>query len=395
MDPLAVLDIGLRGAAVALLLFLAALLLRDGWRVRPARYAAIFVLSSIGFAVSSAPDLQQHLTPWLVPFHIGRFGDPALLWPLSAVIFDDEFRPSWRHAAVWLVVVALGFACLTVHEPVVGLASMLVNVACVGLAAWHAVAGRAGDLVEGRRRLRAVFVLAIGFSALADTVTELVMNGQPQPLPVDLTRLVLLLVVVVGSGLALLGVLSDGPLLSLLLPRQAVPAVDPPSTPPSEAADKATLAALDDLMERQRCYREEGLTIAALAARLGLPEYRLRRLINQGLDYRNFAEFLNRYRLQDTTAALADPAQEAVPILTIALDAGFGSIGPFNRAFKAQTGLTPTEFRRARLAEAAARRAVSAIAESGIALPVSETGEKASVIPITLLRQRRAVRPPA
>ena len=36
-----------------------------------------------------------------------------------------------------------------------------------------------------------------------------------------------------------------------------------------------------------------------------------------------------------------------VPILTIALDAGFASLGPFNRAFKAETGLTPTEYRRA------------------------------------------------
>jgi AraC-like DNA-binding protein len=37
-----------------------------------------------------------------------------------------------------------------------------------------------------------------------------------------------------------------------------------------------------------------------------------------------------------------------VPILTVALDAGFGSIGPFNRAFKAHTGLTPSEYRRSR-----------------------------------------------
>ena len=38
-----------------------------------------------------------------------------------------------------------------------------------------------------------------------------------------------------------------------------------------------------------------------------------------------------------------------VPILTIALDAGFQSLGPFNRAFKVQTGMTPTEFRRQQL----------------------------------------------
>jgi AraC-like DNA-binding protein len=38
-----------------------------------------------------------------------------------------------------------------------------------------------------------------------------------------------------------------------------------------------------------------------------------------------------------------------VPILTIALDAGFQSIDRFNRAFKAHTGQTPSEFRRDRL----------------------------------------------
>jgi AraC-like DNA-binding protein len=40
-----------------------------------------------------------------------------------------------------------------------------------------------------------------------------------------------------------------------------------------------------------------------------------------------------------------------MPVLTIALDAGFQSIGPFNRAFKAATGVTPTEFRRQALAD--------------------------------------------
>jgi AraC-like DNA-binding protein len=44
-----------------------------------------------------------------------------------------------------------------------------------------------------------------------------------------------------------------------------------------------------------------------------------------------------------------------VPILTIALDAGFQSLGPFNRAFKAHAGVTPSEFRRDRFAEAERR----------------------------------------
>ena len=96
---------------------------------------------------------------------------------------------------------------------------------------------------------------------------------------------------------------------------------------------------------RQRAYRREGLTIGALSAELGVPEYRLRQLINEGLGHRNFNAFLNRYRIEEAKAALADPEQKEVPVLTIAMDAGFQSIGPFNRAFKAATDLTPTEFR--------------------------------------------------
>jgi AraC-like DNA-binding protein len=101
-------------------------------------------------------------------------------------------------------------------------------------------------------------------------------------------------------------------------------------------------------MTVDRAYRQEGLSIGQLAQRLGLPEYRLRQLINQGLGYRNFASFLNFYRIAEAKAALVDSAQAEVPILTIALDAGFNSLGPFNRAFKAQTGMTPSEFRRLR-----------------------------------------------
>ena len=54
---------------------------------------------------------------------------------------------------------------------------------------------------------------------------------------------------------------------------------------------------------------------------------------------------LNDFRIAEAQAALADPEQRGVPILTIALDAGFGSLAPFNRAFRLAHGCTPSEFR--------------------------------------------------
>ena len=98
-------------------------------------------------------------------------------------------------------------------------------------------------------------------------------------------------------------------------------------------------------MDLNKPHRDERLTIAALAAQLGEQEYRLRRLINGRLGYRNFPAFLNSFRLAEVKAALADPAQAEVPILTIALDAGFGSLGPFNRAFREDEGMTPSSWR--------------------------------------------------
>jgi AraC-like DNA-binding protein len=56
------------------------------------------------------------------------------------------------------------------------------------------------------------------------------------------------------------------------------------------------------------------------------------------------ADFLHHHRLQEAASRLTS---ESLPILTIALECGYGSIGPFNRAFRQRFGMTPTEYRAA------------------------------------------------
>jgi AraC-like DNA-binding protein len=126
-----------------------------------------------------------------------------------------------------------------------------------------------------------------------------------------------------------------------------------PTSPTPFDPDAAAMQRLDTLMRRDAVWRETGLSIGALAERAGLPEYRLRRLINGRLGFRNFTAFLNEYRLAAAVARLGDPAEIRLPVLTIALDLGWGSIGPFNRAFRARFGLTPTEYRQQKLGWAA------------------------------------------
>ena len=61
--------------------------------------------------------------------------------------------------------------------------------------------------------------------------------------------------------------------------------------------------------------------------------------------FRNFADFLNARRIEAARTALADPDKARLPVSSIAFDLGYASLGPFNRAFKDATGLTPTAWR--------------------------------------------------
>lgn len=103
-------------------------------------------------------------------------------------------------------------------------------------------------------------------------------------------------------------------------------------------------------MDVEALWRREGLTIGDLANAVGLPEHRLRRLINDQLGHRNFASFVNQRRIAEARILLSDPASAARTVASIAFDLGFGSLGPFNRAFRDETGLTPTEYRRQAMA---------------------------------------------
>jgi AraC-like DNA-binding protein len=102
---------------------------------------------------------------------------------------------------------------------------------------------------------------------------------------------------------------------------------------------------LERLMVEEKIYREENFTIRRLAEALNIKEYRLRRLINTNLGYRNFNQFLNQYRIEEVARLLVDPDTRHLPVLSIALDMGYRSLSPFNKAFREIKGMTPTEYR--------------------------------------------------
>lgn len=338
----------LRGAAGGLFLLLAYLFAGDWKNSLTARVGVMLTIG--GACYLSLPVIPVHLEDslWRVPLLVMSLSTPGLFWLLASSWFDDDFKLRPGHVVAIVICVAFGFAGNYYYRKT-GMGNWPLaigwrgsSLAFVLLSIFVSLRGRKDDLVESRRRLRLALSLAIAVVILGTVFSELPLRAWPPTLGWRMLNAAGMFALAATLAVALLG--WRDPAL-LVPPPKPVAHV----APRIEADDTLLLTRLDTDMRHDRLYRQDGLTITAVAARLGVPEYRLRRAINQGLGARNFNAYLNGFRLQESEEALADPAQREVPILTIAMDAGFGSLAPFNRAFRDRHGCTPTEYRATKL----------------------------------------------
>ena len=345
-------DLLLRAATVALSFSAALAVALRRHRGAAAPYAA-FAIAGIGaFMIASAPGAHWALGLAAFFFNAWCLATPAVVWLLARCLFRDAGRHDAKHVlAIGALVCAtmagdygryaLGpLAAYPGEAHLLLLAGRAAAVALLASACAMAVMHWREDLVEQRRRARAAFIVVVGAAFVALAGSEFVFGGRGAPLDVLLVGHGLLL----ALAFALLQVLARGGLAELL-DEPAPAAAVPFAVVRSDGLDAALAQRVAGEMDKRKLWKREGLGIAELAGELGTQEYRLRRAINRHLGYRNFNDFLHDYRLKEAAARLADPGERHLPVLTIALDCGYGSIGPFNRAFKARYGITPSQFR--------------------------------------------------
>jgi AraC-like DNA-binding protein len=347
-------DLALSAGTTTLLVLLAALQLRDFRAVAAGRLAAVFALGSAAHALTAASGFAAPVTPWQAALIAVSTGNAVVFWLFARALFDDAFEVRGWHAAPWAAVVALSLINCLVLAPaqmrdrqILGIAIRVISLGFVALALGQTITSWSTDLVEDRRRLRVFVVVATAIYVGVNAVLQLFVPANGAPGIVPTVNAAILAAVVIAIAYSLLRVGGE-----TIFPAAEVQPAAAVVSNQTSAADRRLLDALMRLMADDRIYRHEGITIGNLATRLAVPEYKLRRLINRRLGYRNFNVFLNNHRIEEAKAALADPSQAEVPVITIAMDAGFQSLGPFNRAFKATTGVTPTEYRRLKEARA-------------------------------------------
>jgi AraC-like DNA-binding protein len=135
-----------------------------------------------------------------------------------------------------------------------------------------------------------------------------------------------------------------------VFPTITLPQTDKIQEPSLKIADKQAeiyFKILVDFMNTQKPYLDGECSIQDVSERTSIPLHHLSNIINQRLE-KNFADFINEYRVEAAKEMLISKKYETLTMEAIGFECGFGSKSIFNKSFKKYTEQTPTEFRKSK-----------------------------------------------
>jgi AraC-like DNA-binding protein len=334
-----VLEVLIRGAAVGGFLLLSVAIAHA--RRTPIRVTgALFCLAAASHTLTQCRLAFDALGYAKAPVWTLSVVGAGLFWAFAIELFGDNRRLVATRFLPTALLLVNGVLAITAPPAFTRPLWLLQNVisAVLMLHVLYVVwTGWRADLVEARRRLRGPL---LGAAAIYTLVTVSVQSAEMFSQPAGQLSLLAAVCLVALS-------VAGGAVFLRAEPELFGPTAGPAAERPVEPRDQPLLARLQHALDGEEVWREEGLTISALATRLGAPEHHLRRLVNEGLGYRNFVAFVNERRIAAAKQALSDPQKARTTIATVAYEVGFGSLGPFNRVFRETTGQTPTAWRKA------------------------------------------------
>lgn len=119
--------------------------------------------------------------------------------------------------------------------------------------------------------------------------------------------------------------------------------VEPVQVEPAAATpeDHEIMGRLEQLMSRQKFYRDENLNLSRLARKMGLPSRQISQAINRATGG-NVSQYINQLRVKDACRLLEETDQSVTSVM---LESGFQTKSNFNREFRRITGMSPVAWR--------------------------------------------------
>jgi AraC-like DNA-binding protein len=99
------------------------------------------------------------------------------------------------------------------------------------------------------------------------------------------------------------------------------------------------------LMEIEKVYCDADISLQSLAEKMSIAPHLLSQLLNEKMD-RNFADYINQYRIEEAKKILQNPRGARRKISTVAIEVGFNTMAAFYTAFKKYTNMTPSRYKK-------------------------------------------------
>jgi len=112
-----------------------------------------------------------------------------------------------------------------------------------------------------------------------------------------------------------------------------------------ESEIQSYVSALRQVMQTEKMYLHETLTLRTLANRLQLDPNLVSYVLNNILQ-KSFYDYVNEFRIEEVRRKFDDPAYAHIKMIEIAFECGFNSKATFNRVFKNFTGKSPSAFKK-------------------------------------------------
>ncbi len=111
----------------------------------------------------------------------------------------------------------------------------------------------------------------------------------------------------------------------------------------SEDKSNEIYTRLIQLMEDEKVYLDNELSLIELAKRLNIHQNHLSQVINEH-ENKNFYSYINTLRIKEFIDQAKHPENKKLTLLAIAFQCGFNSKSTFNKHFKIYTGTTPKNY---------------------------------------------------